>query len=231
MASGEIGAVAVLLAAGAGRRVGGDLPKAFLAIGERPMLAVAAAAASASSAIRALVVAAPEGFEGAASGCLEGLPLACTVVTGGATRQESVLAAIGALADDVEVVVIHDAARPFAPPDLFTAVVDAVVGGADGAIPILPVTDTVKKIQGDAIVATIDRDELGLAQTPQAYRVDALRDAHTRAVLDGTVVTDDAMLLERDGRVVAVAGDPMNVKVTTMFDLARADARMGGTVG
>jgi 2-C-methyl-D-erythritol 4-phosphate cytidylyltransferase len=227
----EIGAVAVLLAAGAGRRIGGDIPKAFLAIGERPMLAVAAAAASASSAIRALVVAAPEGFEEAASGCLEGLPLACTVVTGGATRQASVHAALGAIAEDVEVVVIHDAARPFAPPGLFTAVVDAVTDGADGAIPILPVTDTVKRIQGDAIVATIDRDELGLAQTPQAYRVDALRDAHTRAVLDGTTVTDDAMLLERDGRVVAVAGDPMNVKVTTMFDLARAEARMGGTVG
>ncbi len=224
-------AVAVILAAGAGRRLGADVPKAFLSIGDRPMLAVAAAAASASPAVRALVVAAPEGFEEAALGCVEGLPVACTVVTGGATRQASVQAALAALGDDAAIVVIHDAARPFAPPDLFTSVVHAVEEGADGAIPVLPVMDTVKRIRDSEVVGTVDREELGLAQTPQAFRVEALREAHAGALADGTAVTDDAMLLERAGRVVAVAGDPMNLKVTTMLDLARAEERMGGTRG
>jgi 2-C-methyl-D-erythritol 4-phosphate cytidylyltransferase/2-C-methyl-D-erythritol 2,4-cyclodiphosphate synthase len=125
-------------------------------------------------------------------------------------------------------VVVHDAARPFAPPDLFTEVIRAVDAGADGAIPVIPVTDTIKRIDGIRVVDTVDRTELANAQTPQAFRVPALRDAHARAAADGTVATDDAMLLERSATVVAVVGDPMNFKITTLLDLARAEARMGG---
>jgi len=221
-------AAAIVLAAGAGRRLGAERPKAFLPIGERPMLAVAAAAAAASPAIEAIVVAAPAGFEDEARGCLEGLPVPTEVVTGGASRQASVRAALEALGDGIGIVAVHDAARPFAPPDLFTEVVRAVADGADGAIPVVPVTDTVKRIVGGHVTGTVPRDELGLAQTPQAFRVAALLEGHDHAAAEGQHVTDDAALLEGAGTVVAVAGDPMNVKITTMLDLARAEARMGG---
>lgn len=221
-------AVAVVLAAGAGRRVGAEIPKSFLTIGGRPILAVAAAAAAASPAIQALVVMAPPGYEGEARACLEGLGIPTTVLTGGATRQASVRAGLGAIGEDVEIVVIHDAARPFAPPDLFTGVVRTVAEGALGAVPLVPVMDTVKRVLGGHIVETVDRVELGLAQTPQAFRLKALREAHDTALAEDVHVTDDAALLERDGDLVGVAGDPGNVKITTMLDLARAEARMGG---
>jgi 2-C-methyl-D-erythritol 4-phosphate cytidylyltransferase len=227
----ETRAVAIVLAAGAGRRLGADLPKALLSIGDRPMLSVAVAAAAASPSIDAVVVTAPTGYEEAAAACLEGLDIPCTVVTGGPTRQASVREALVALGEDVDVVAIHDAARPFAPPDLFTAVVDAVVGGVEGAIPVLPIMDTVKRVDVDLVVGTVDRSELALAQTPQAFPLATLRAAHARAEADGVEVTDDAMLLESSGKVVTVPGDPGNVKITTMLDLAQAEARMGGSGG
>src|SRR3954464_15815791 len=141
-------AAAVILAAGAGRRLGAEVPKAFLSIGDRPMLAVAAAGApapppdrpdggpAASPSIAAIVVTAPPGYMDAAQACLEGLPVPATVVDGGATRQASVRAALAVL-EGPQIVAVHDAARPFAPPDLFTEVVRAVAGGADGAIPVM----------------------------------------------------------------------------------------------
>jgi len=225
---GDARAAAIVLAAGAGKRLGAERPKAFLPIGERPILAVAAAAAAASPKVAAIVVAAPAGYEDEARSCLEGLSVATTVVLGGSTRQASVRAALAALAPDAGIVAVHDAARPFAPPDLFTEVIRAVEDGADGAIPILPVTDTVKRLDGVRVVDTLPRGELGLAQTPQAFLVTALREAHVRAEADGVLATDDATLLERVGAVVAVAGDPMNIKITTLLDLARAEERMGG---
>lgn len=224
-------AAAVILAAGAGRRLGAEVPKAFLPLGDRPILAVAAAAAAASPAISALVVTAPPGYEQDARACLEGLDVASVVVTGGRTRQASVRAALAALAEDVMVVAVHDAARPFASPDLFTTVVAAIVDGADGVVPVLPVTDTVKRVDGGRIVETVDRDALSLAQTPQAFRVSALRAAHAAAAASGAEVTDDAMLLEGGGTVVAVPGEPVNFKVTTMLDLVRARERMGAVHG
>jgi 2-C-methyl-D-erythritol 4-phosphate cytidylyltransferase len=224
----DVRAAAILLAAGAGKRIGATRPKAFLPIGERPMLTVAAAAAAASPRIGALVVAAPPGYEDEARSSVEGLSLPTTVLTGGRTRQASVRAALSALAPDADVVVVHDAARPFAPPDLFTEVIRAVEAGADGAIPVVPVTDTVKRLDGIRVVDTIDRTELANAQTPQAFRVGALRAAHELAATDGADATDDAALLERTATVVAVVGDPMNFKITTLLDLARAEARIGG---
>jgi 2-C-methyl-D-erythritol 4-phosphate cytidylyltransferase len=220
-------AAAVILAAGVGRRLGSEVPKAVLGIGDRPMLAVAAAAAAASPAIAAIVVTAPPGYADAAQACLEGLSVAATVVEGGATRQASVRAALAVL-EGPQIVAVHDAARPFAPPDLFTEVVRAVAAGADGAIPVVPAADTVKRLDGIRVVDTISREDLGLAQTPQAFRVAALRTAHEEATQAGKDVTDDAMLLERVGTVVAVPGDPRNFKITTMLDLARAEARIGG---
>jgi 2-C-methyl-D-erythritol 4-phosphate cytidylyltransferase/2-C-methyl-D-erythritol 2,4-cyclodiphosphate synthase len=224
-------AAAVVLAAGAGRRLGAAVPKAFLPLGDRPILALAAGAAAASPAISSLVVTAPPGYEQDARACLEDVDVPAVVVTGGRTRQASVRAALAALADDVTVVAVHDAARPFASPDLFTTVVAAVVGGADGAVPVLPVTDTVKRVTEGRIAETLDREALALAQTPQAFRVDALRAAHDAAAAAGMEVTDDGMLLEGSGTVVAVAGEPMNYKVTTMLDLVWARERMGASGG
>ncbi|MEX0983887.1 MAG: 2-C-methyl-D-erythritol 4-phosphate cytidylyltransferase [Actinomycetota bacterium] len=221
-------AVAIVLAAGAGRRLGAEIPKAFLSIGDRPMLSVAVAAAAASPAIGAVVVTAPAGYEDTARLCVEGLEVPCTVVTGGPTRQASVREALVALGDDVDVVAIHDAARPFAPPDLFTAVVEAVVGGVEGAVPVLSIMDTVKRVDVDLVVGTEERSGLALAQTPQAFPLETLRAAHAQAEADGVDVTDDAMLLEGSGKVVTVPGDPGNLKITTMLDLAHAEARMSG---
>ncbi len=228
-ASGRSRAAAIVLAAGAGRRLGADDPKAFVTIGDRPVLAVAAAAAAASPAVAMLVVTAPAGLEDRAAGCVEFLGKPVTIVSGGETRQASVRAALAALPDDVDVVAVHDAARPFAPPDLFTAVIEAVRDGAAGAIPVIPVADTVKRVHDGVVITTLDREELALAQTPQAFRVDLLREAHAHAEASGLGVTDDASLLELAGGTVrAVPGDAQNFKITTLLDLAHAEARIGG---
>jgi 2-C-methyl-D-erythritol 4-phosphate cytidylyltransferase len=224
-------AVAIVLAAGAGRRLGAEEPKAFLPIGGRPILAVAVGAAAASPAVGSIVVAAPPGWEERARDCVRGCAIPVEVVTGGATRQASVRAALAVVPAPIRVVAIHDAARPFAPPDLFTAVIEAVTARAPGAVPMVPVSDTVKEVADGRVVATLDRDRLALAQTPQAFDVDVLRMAHRHAEDAEVALTDDAAALERDGLVVAaVPGDPSNVKITTLFDLANADARMGGRV-
>jgi 2-C-methyl-D-erythritol 4-phosphate cytidylyltransferase len=229
MEAGDGKAVAIVLAAGAGRRVGAEEPKAFLSIGGRPMLAVAVGAAAASPLVGAVIVAAPSGWEERAERSLDGCGVPVLVVTGGETRQASVRAALDAVSPGTSVVAIHDAARPFAPPDLFTAVIAAVSERTPGAVPVSPVADTVKQVTEGLVVGTLDRERLALAQTPQAFDVTALRAAHRRAAEAGLALTDDSAALEHDGvAVAAVPGDPNNVKITTLFDLANADARMGG---
>jgi 2-C-methyl-D-erythritol 4-phosphate cytidylyltransferase len=231
MASESVpGAVVILLAAGAGRRLGAvDQPKAFVPIGGRPILSVAAAAAAASPAVGQLVVAVPQGWEEYAEGCVEFCGVPTSIVTGGATRQASVRAALAHVEGTVDVVAVHDAARPFASPDLFTAVIEEVGGETAGAIPVIPVNDTVKRVEDDLVTDTLDRASLRLAQTPQAFAAPLLREAHERAFADGALVTDDAAAMEHAGhRVSAVPGDPLNTKITTLFDLAQAEARMGG---
>jgi 2-C-methyl-D-erythritol 4-phosphate cytidylyltransferase len=182
--------------------------------------------------VRSIVVAAPDGWTERALACVRGCGVPVDVVVGGTTRQASVRAALEAVPPDVGVVVIHDAARPFAPPDLFTAVIEAVSADAPGAVPVVPVNDTVKEVTDGLVVGTLDRDRLALAQTPQAFDVAVLRLAHRHATDRGLELTDDASALEHDGvPVAAVAGDPGNVKITTLLDLANADARMGGSGG
>jgi 2-C-methyl-D-erythritol 4-phosphate cytidylyltransferase / 2-C-methyl-D-erythritol 2,4-cyclodiphosphate synthase len=221
-------AIAIVLGAGAGRRLGADEPKAFLTVAGRPILAMAAAAAAASPAVSSVMITVPAGFEDRARACVMDVTVPVSIVAGGETRQASVRRALAALADEVRIVAIHDAARPFAPPELFTTVVDAVARGVDGAVPVLPIVDTVKRLDGDRIVGTEDRSVLGLAQTPQGFRLDAIRAGHERAATEGQLETDDAALVERDGAVEAVPGDPSNFKITTLLDLARAEERMGG---
>lgn len=153
-------------------------------------------------------------------------------VAGGATRSDSVRAGLAAIPDDVEVVCVHDAARPLASAELFDRVIAAVVAGADAAFPGIAVTDTIKVIDpttaagatlGD-VIATPDRSTLISVQTPQAFRASVLRAAHAA----GGDATDDAALVEAaGGRVVAVEGDPMARKITTPDDLTWARAQVG----
>jgi 2-C-methyl-D-erythritol 4-phosphate cytidylyltransferase / 2-C-methyl-D-erythritol 2,4-cyclodiphosphate synthase len=226
------GAIVILLGAGAGRRLGAAEPKALLSIGGRPMLGVAAAAAAASPLVGGLVVTFPPGWEGRARACVEDLGVPAHLVEGGDSRQASVGAALAKVPGQVEIVAVHDAARPFASPELFARVVQAVADGADGAVPVLAVTDTVLRVRGEIVEGTEPREELALGQTPQAFRTSVLREAHAKADVAGASFTDDASMLRWAGfEVRAIPGDPANVKITTIADLAHADRRMGGDDG
>jgi 2-C-methyl-D-erythritol 4-phosphate cytidylyltransferase len=209
-------AVALLLAAGRGERLAGDRPKAFLELGGRTLLEHSVAAVEACPDVEGHVVAAPEGWEEEAEriGRQSGKHLA--VVPGGASRRASVEDALAAVPEGFDAVVCHDVARPLASPKLFSAVL-APLDRADGAIPVLPVSDTVKRVAEGVVQETLPREGLALAQTPQAFRRQALEAAHAR---DTDAATDDAVLLERAGfRVVVVPGEPSNLKVTVPEDL------------
>lgn len=214
-----------MVAGGTGRRFGGL--KQFLPLAGMPVVARSVRAARSAVDGVVLVVpsadAAPTGADLPVPGATGAAALgASCVVAGGATRSESVRAGLAAVPDDAAVIVVHDAARPLAEPALFASVVDAVrTGDVDGAVPVLAVSDTIKRIVGDRVVATVDRADLVTVQTPQAFAADALRSAHR----DGGEATDDAGLLEAVGRVVAtVPGDPRNLKLTRPGDLLLAEA-------
>jgi len=146
-------------------------------------------------------------------------PRADVVVAGGDTRSASVRCGLAAIPDGCDIVVVHDGARPLAKKALFDAVVAAVAGGADAAVPGVALADTVKRVEDGRVVETVPRDDLVAVQTPQAFRLDVLRAAHE----SGADATDDAALVEAvGGRVVVVPGDPDNLKITTKSDLAVA---------
>jgi 2-C-methyl-D-erythritol 4-phosphate cytidylyltransferase len=217
---------AVLLAAGAGRRLGWAIPKAFVPLGGRPMVEYSLIAMATSGAIDEVVLVVPPGEQRRVKALLVARMdefLVEAVVSGGDTRQASVRCGLQAMSARTDRVICHDAARPFASAGLF-AFVAAGLAGFEGAIPVVPTPDTVKRIQGGRVVETLPRDELGLTQTPQAFLAAALRTAHERAVAEGREATDDAMLLEAAGfRVAAVEGEASNFKITTPEDLARAE--------
>jgi 2-C-methyl-D-erythritol 4-phosphate cytidylyltransferase len=206
-------AVALLVAAGSGERLGAGRPKAFVDLAGRPMLAWSIEAMRAAG-IEEIVVALPPGQQP---------PHGCRGVEGGATRSQSVRAALAAASAD-DAVVVHDAARPLVTPEHFTAAL-AALGEADCAIAAAPVTDTVKEAGPDRLVtATLDRTRLWAIQTPQAFRRPALERA--LAVPDEVLdqATDDAWLVERTGGTVRVVeSTPANFKVTTPHDLRLAD--------
>ena len=212
---------AILVAGGAGLRAGGDTPKQWRALAGRPLLRWAAEGLLASR-LR-LVVVVPAGEQARAAEMLEGLPVA-GVVAGGATRTRSVAAGLEALAaDPPEIVLIHDVARPFVAARHVQALV-AALGEADGALPALPVSETLKRSDGGRVVATVSREGLFNAQTPQAFRYDPL----LRAYASGAEATDDAALVEQaGGRVVLVPGDPLLFKLTHPEDFVMAEALAG----
>ena len=214
---------AVLAAAGSGERFGADRPKAFVRLGEQPLLAERLARLDASDWIDAIVVAAPPGWEEPAIllaeelGC--GKVSAC--VTGGATRAESVRLGVAEVPAGAAVVLVHDAARPLLDDAVVERVVSALGDGWDGAVPTLPIADTVKRVEGDRVVETLHRDELRTVQTPQAFVAGVLRAALTA----GSDWTDCAAAVEANGgRVRIVDGDPRLLKVTDAADLDRIAA-------
>jgi 2-C-methyl-D-erythritol 4-phosphate cytidylyltransferase len=144
-------------------------------------------------------------------------------VPGGARRRDSVAAGLAEVPDDVDWVLIHDAARPLITPRLIDRVLArASIGDVDGVVPAIPLADTLKRVQGEKVIATVDREALAAVQTPQAFAVSVLRAAHKSDAHDAT---DDAGLVERaDGTVVTVMGDPSNLKITVPEDLEMARA-------
>jgi 2-C-methyl-D-erythritol 4-phosphate cytidylyltransferase len=211
------GTCTIVVAAGGGTRFGAA--KQFVRLGGATV--VERAVALASSATDEVVVVLPPGAPWE-----PGAGVHATV--GGPTRSDSVRAGLELVPDDTDIVVVHDAARPLANATLFAAVIDAVRSGADGAIPVLPITDTVKRVEGELVVGTVPRADLVIVQTPQAFRAAALRAAHA----NGAVGTDDAELVEAaGGKVVAVPGDPRNVKLTVAFDLEFVRAMLDDASG
>jgi 2-C-methyl-D-erythritol 4-phosphate cytidylyltransferase/2-C-methyl-D-erythritol 2,4-cyclodiphosphate synthase len=223
---------AIIAAGGRGLRLGADRPKQFLEIGGRSMLEASVAALVASDRIHEIVVALPAEHLREIAGAWPAQAKPIAFVAGGARRQDSVANAFARSSRDAEVVVIHDAARPFVTPDVIARTIDgARAHGA--AIAAIAVRDTVKQTGETAadgsrpIRVTIPRESVFLAQTPQAFR----RDVLARALEEGRSVdaTDEAMLVERLGLPVhVVEGDPRNVKITTSHDLAAAQARLEG---
>ncbi|WP_159793848.1 2-C-methyl-D-erythritol 4-phosphate cytidylyltransferase [Puerhibacterium puerhi] len=237
--------LAILTAAGSGTRLGRDLPKALVQVDGVPLVLHAARRLAASGVVDELVVTAPPGATAGvrdllAADPLVGLPL--EVVDGGATRQASVAAGLAHAGADVDVVLVHDAARPFAPAALVRRVVAAVRAGHPAVVPGLPVVDTIKTVSRgehqtagahaseaataavEPVTGTPERAVLRAVQTPQGFDRDLLVRAHAagaaRAGADHLAATDDAGLVEALGeRVVVVAGDEAAMKITTERDM------------
>ena len=214
---------AVLAAAGKGERLGLDRPKAFAKLGERALIEHVLERLDGSDWIEGIVIAAPPEWE---EPCiLAAEEVAATkvagAVTGGETRTASVRAALAEVPGEAAVILVHDAARPLVGDGVIERVITGLEDGWDAAVPVLPIGDTVKRVDGDAVVETVDRDQLGAAQTPQAFVADALR----RALSTGAEASDCAALVEAaGGRVRAVEGDPRLVKITNATDLALVES-------
>jgi len=217
------GDVAVLvLAAGSGVRLGAGAPKALRLLAGEPLLVHAVRRVAAAPSVRSIVVAAPvDGVETVRR--LLAPVASVTVVPGGAERQHSVAAALAAVPDDVEIVLVHDAARALAPSDMVEAVAAAVRAGRPAVIPVLPVVDTVKEVgPDDLVLGTVDRSALRIVQTPQGFRRAVLAAAHASAA---DPLTDDAGLVEKAGVAVScVPGSELALKITLPSDLVIAEA-------
>ena len=205
-----------LAAAGRGERLGDDRPKAFARLGDLPLVAEPLRRLDDCDWIDGIIVAAPAGWEEPVIVLAEELAAGKvrSVVTGADTRAGSVRAALAEIPDEAAVILVHDAARPLVADEVIGRVLAPLSEGYDGVVPVLPLTDTVKRVRRDEVVETLDRDGLVLSQTPQAFLADALRRA---AAGEGT---DCASLVEsQGGRIKAVEGDPRLLKITSAADL------------
>ena len=221
----EVGATwALIAAAGSGERLGIDRPKAFAGLGGRPLLAESLDRLDRCELVDAIVVAAPPGWEEPAILLAEELAATKVVacVTGGATRADSVASALAEVPDGALVVLVHDAARPLVDDSLVERLLGRLGEGFDGAVPALPVADTLKRVRGGVVAGTVDRTELVTAQTPQAFLAPALRKAFAGELAEAT---DCSSLVERSGgRVGVVDGEPRLLKITTPADLALVES-------
>lgn len=212
-------------AAGKGERLGPGAPKALRTLGGIPMLVHAVRAVASSRVVELVVVAAPEASLDAVAAMLGEHSFAAdvSVVAGGETRQDSVARALLTLPPEIDVVLVHDAARPLVPEEVVTSVAAAVASGHPAVVPALPIVDTVKEVDDhETVVHTVDRDRLRAIQTPQGFDRRVLQRAHAEADLG---VTDDAGLVEALGiPVVVVPGHEEALKVTRPFDLIVAEA-------
>jgi 2-C-methyl-D-erythritol 4-phosphate cytidylyltransferase len=219
-----LSAWAIVVGAGEGTRLGGDRPKAFVGLGDRVLLAHSVETFEEHAAIDGVVLVVPEGWEEPATLLADDLAAGkvAAAVAGGATRAESVAAGLAEVPDDADLILVHDAARPFASAELVTRVLEAL-GDADGAVPGVPVTDTIKRVEHGRVAETPDRSQLVAVQTPQGFRAAALRSAYERPSNALAAATDCASLVEAAGGAVAVvAGEPGNIKITTASDLDEA---------
>jgi 2-C-methyl-D-erythritol 4-phosphate cytidylyltransferase len=220
---------AVLAAAGRGERLGVDRPKSFAALRGRPLVAESLERLEASGWIESIVVVAPPGWEEPVILLAEELGCGKVVasVAGGETRGESVRLGVGEVPEGAAVILVHDAARPIVPDEVIERVITPLSQGWDGAVPGLPVVDTVKRVAADgAVVETLARGELTGVQTPQAFVAGVLREA---VAGDVASASDCASLVEaRGGRVLVVEGDPRLLKVTTAEDLALVESWLDG---
>jgi 2-C-methyl-D-erythritol 4-phosphate cytidylyltransferase len=214
---------AVLAAAGRGERLGADRPKAFAPLRGRPLLAESLERLEASDWVESIVVVAPPEWEEPVILLAEELGCGKVVasVAGGETRADSVRIGVGEVGEDAAVILVHDAARPLVSDEVVERLLAALNEGWDGAVPGMALVDTVKRVEGEAVVETLPRSSLVGVQTPQAFVASVLREA----VASGVEATDCASLVEsRGGRVKVVAGDPRLLKVTTLEDLALVES-------
>jgi 2-C-methyl-D-erythritol 4-phosphate cytidylyltransferase len=218
-------AVALIVAAGRGERLGFGSPKALVPLCGQPMLAWSVASLRSVPDVTEIVVALP-------ADALDAAPDGVTAVAGGAQRSHSVRAALAAASPGQDPVIVHDAARPLTSPDVFAQALEALelAPEADAVIAAAPVSDTIKQVAGDgrSVSATLDRSTLWAVQTPQVFRRAALERALGGSDEVLAQATDDAWLIERAGGVVHVVGsDPANLKITTPEDLRIAELLLG----
>lgn len=209
-----------MVAAGSGVRLGAGLPKALVELDGTPLVLRSLAALAAGGVERA-VVAVPAAHVDAFEALLPASPMPAVAVVGGERRQDSVRAGLDALRPEPPgaVVLVHDAARALVPAAVVQAVVEAVLAGADAVVPVLPITDSIRLVDGDGS-RIVDRASLRAVQTPQGFRLGRLADAHAHLVADGLEVTDDAAAVEAlGGTVTLVPGHRDALKVTEPVDL------------
>jgi len=231
-------AAVIIAGGGIGKRMGADRPKQYLEFSGRPMLCHTLDRFLSIDEIKKIVVVLPSDFVGSFErdivalfppplvGGGEGEGALLIAVAGGVKRQDSVKNGLALIGSDIDVVLVHDACRPFISKELITRSIDVAYN--DGAaIVAAPIKETIKRVEGRSIKGTVDRQNLYGAQTPQSFRADVLKKAYEKAFKDGFYGTDDAMLVERTGgKVTVIEGDYRNIKITTPEDLIIAEALM-----
>ncbi|GAA3597780.1 bifunctional 2-C-methyl-D-erythritol 4-phosphate cytidylyltransferase/2-C-methyl-D-erythritol 2,4-cyclodiphosphate synthase [Klugiella xanthotipulae] len=226
---------AIVVAAGSGTRLGAGHPKAFVPLAGRTILDWALVALVRSGPIDQIIVVAPADCVGGLRASVqdvvrdEGCSASVVIVVGGSTRFDSVRRGLAVVADTIDIVLVHDAARVAVPAEVFRRVIAAVGAGSEGAIPVLPVVDTLNQVSAEGrVVVAVDRSALVAVQTPQGFPRRLLDDAYRRAGPDGDAFTDDASVMRHAGyTIMTVAGDQRSLKITTQPDLERVAGWLG----